>query len=242
MATQLLFLVKNSDDVDVARFVLSNLADPANKGDCLSYMFSQIHADARRVFVQLSFLNRIGPSDNSPPAQQLRQYYEIGRFTTNKRLLDFSSIGGIRPQEGLQRLQKEFIKTQLPILIKQQQRQQQEIATIWRDLMKIDDETLIWKMKDPNPLVVLFATQAAGKKRLPVEKECTGLLSHANPTIRQAARQTLIRLGRGVDFGPEPTATAPQIAASIRNWTSWSALQVNADDEDDPTPPTIESK
>jgi hypothetical protein len=119
--------------------------------------------------------------------------------------------------------------------MKQQQKQQQEMANIWRDLMKMENETLIRKMKDPNPLVSLLAIQAAGKKRLPVEKECIGLLTSSNPTMRQAARQTLIRLGRGVDFGPEPSASPQQVAASVRSWTSWSALQTedaeeNADD------------
>jgi hypothetical protein len=229
-----MFLVKNSDDVDVARFVLANLAeapnDPRetfNKDTCAGSIYANTRSEARRVLVQLCLLNNTGQGTYQYTSQAVnaRQSYQIGRFTTSHDLVDFGAAINKREADGLQRLQKEFIKTQLPILMRQQQKQQQEMASVWRYVTKLENETLIRKVKDPDPLVSFLAIQVAGKKRLPVEKQCIGLLSSMNPNIRQAARQTLIRLGRGVDFGPEPTAGPPQIAASVRSWASWASIQ-----------------
>jgi hypothetical protein len=39
------------------------------------------------------------------------------------------------------------------------------------------------------------------------------------------AREALIRLSRGNDFGPQPTATTRQIAQAVQAWRQWLALQ-----------------
>jgi hypothetical protein len=135
-------------------------------------------------------------------------------------------------KDGLLKLQEKMLKQQLQNAIKQQQKQQKEMATTWRYLMKLENETLIRKITDPNPMVCMLATQMAGKKRLPVAKQCIGQLSNANPMIRQTARQTLVILGRSVDFGPEPSATPQQIAASVRSWSAWAAIQTDDPVED----------
>ena len=65
----------------------------------------------------------------------------------------------------------------------------------------------------------------AGQKRLPLEAELIGLLSDPHPQVRQGARQALVRLSRGNDFGPLPTATAKQISQSARSWRQWLHFQ-----------------
>lgn len=223
-----MFLVKNSNDVEVARFVSANLKDPPpNNWECTS-MLDPIRAESMAKVVELSFLKQVP----GPQGQVLRRYYEMGRFSTAYQTPAERDVGLKKHLENLvNKQQQEFLKQQLQNLMKQQKKQQKEMASIWRDLMKIENETLIRKMRDPNPLVSLLAIQATGRKRLPVEKECIGLLSNVNPTICQAARETLIRLGRGVDFGPEPSATPQQVAASVRSWSSWSALQTDDAEE-----------
>lgn len=130
------------------------------------------------------------------------------------------------------KLQQTHAKEQLQKAVKKEAlQQQQEMASIWRELMKIDNAIVIRKMNNPDPVISIVAIQVAAKKRLPVEKECIALLASANPKVRQAARQTLVRLGRSVDFGPEPTATPQQIAASVRSWSSWADIQTEEPDE-----------
>lgn len=119
------------------------------------------------------------------------------------------------------------VREQMDTMMKQQKEMQQ----LHRDLMKLDDATLRAKISEDNPLVRMLAIQVAGKKRLPVEKDLIGLLADPYPLVRQAARQSLVRLARSTDFGPEPTATGPQIAMSVRNWNAWLALQQDAPDD-----------
>ena len=149
----------------------------------------------------------------------------------------------LEQQKKFAKMQEGILKHQLQEAIKKQQKQQQEFASALRYLMKLENETLIRKVRDPDPLVSFLAIQVAGKKRLPVEKECIGLLNSINPSLRQAARQTLIRLGRGVDFGPEPTAGPPQIALSVRGWSSWAAIQTEEPiEEPERQPPPVIAK
>lgn len=234
-------MVKNSNDPDVARYVIANLRDNPAALSCVRFMIKNLCKDAQRQLVQLSFndpgyLQR--HVDNPQLGTILTKKFEhepIKPMTFMMAQQDFLKKRDElfkKQGENMMKLQQELMKQQLQFLIKQQQKQQQEMATIWGDLLKLDNEILIRKMNDPNPMVALLAVQVAGKKRLPVEKECIELLSSAYPPMRQAARQTLIRLGRGVDFGPEPSATSQQIAASTRSWTSWSNLQTVDQEEE----------
>jgi hypothetical protein len=100
-----------------------------------------------------------------------------------------------------------------------------EYAQLLRDLAKDGLERIASKLKDEQPLVRWLAVQVAGRKRLPLERELIGLLSDPEPLVRQAAREALMRLSRGNDFGPLPTATAKQITQSLRAWRQWHSLQ-----------------
>ena len=212
--------------------MLINLQYDSKVPHCFRVALDETRSEAQRSLIQLTFFNQV-PATQVP---SLRRYFELGKITPP----DFAKMLK-RRDEDLKKLQKDFVKEQLQSFVKQQQQQQRELASIWRDLMKIEDETLIRKMNDPNPMVSMMAIQVAGKKRLPVEKEAIGLLSSVNPAVRQAARQTLMRLGRGVDYGPDATASPQQVALSMRNWNSWLDVQGTADEEDDYDPPRTKS-
>lgn len=192
---------------------------------------SDVRDDAQSTLLQLCFLDRLP----GPGGQSIRQNNQLSKVLQNYIYPDNREL--IRTewekiQKGVQDLKNEALKQQLKNNVKRMLKQQQEMAAIWRDLIKIDDAILIRKMRNPDPVISLIAIQLAGKKRLPVEKECIVLLGSTNPSIRQAARQTLIRLGRSVDFGPEPTATPQQITASVRSWSNWSAIQTEEPPEE----------
>ncbi len=256
MGAQLTFLVRNSNDPEVAAYVAAKL-DPANLAwsigntptvvpwdeghGCLWEVIAGIKKEATTRLV--------GHCLTSPTASP--QARLILKQRTGKILVTYA--GGIAPTtpgdpsgqiteflngrrkdmlKGVQGAQKNFLNGLLETTIKRQQKEQQEMAQIWRDLMKIDNDILIHKMSDHDPVIAQLAIQVAGKKRLPVEKECIALLKHANPTTRQTARQTLVRLARGVDCGPDPSANAQLISASIRSWSSWAAMQTDEPPEE----------
>ena len=64
-----------------------------------------------------------------------------------------------------------------------------------------------------------------GRKQPHMEDLLIGLLTDDQPQVREAARQSLIRLGRSTDFGTAPTATPQQRVQSMQALQTWLGLQ-----------------
>jgi hypothetical protein len=94
-----------------------------------------------------------------------------------------------------------------------------------RQLAEEGTDAIALKLHDEQPLVRWLAVQVAGRQRLPLEGYLIDLLSDPAPLVRDAARQALIRLSRGNDFGPPRNATAAQVAEAVRAWRQWYDLQ-----------------
>ncbi len=77
-----------------------------------------------------------------------------------------------------------------------------------------------------------MAIQVVRIKRHSYEKELIDLLSDASPDIRQAARQALVRLARGADFGPKLKANRAERDYAQHCWRRWWAVQDNNPDFD----------
>jgi hypothetical protein len=73
----------------------------------------------------------------------------------------------------------------------------------------------------------LAAAKAIGKKGLPLGAELIELLKDADPDVRQAARGSLVKLGKGADFGPEKDAKDGERDAAIAQWKEWWAKQAS---------------
>ena len=43
--------------------------------------------------------------------------------------------------------------------------------------------------------------------------------------VRQAAHQSLVRLNRGIDLGPDADASEAERSAAIKKWREWWAKQ-----------------
>jgi hypothetical protein len=69
------------------------------------------------------------------------------------------------------------------------------------------------------------AAQVAGSRRLKLGSELIELLNDPDPGVRQAARQALVSLSRGQDYGPEATATESERAEAMRRWGQWWSRQ-----------------
>jgi hypothetical protein len=93
------------------------------------------------------------------------------------------------------------------------------------DLARVSPEGLRSKLSDQNPEMRWMAIQVAGVKRYPMESDLIGLLSDQDNSVRQAARQALIRISRGNDFGPAVKANKTERQRSISRWKQWWALQ-----------------
>ena len=111
---------------------------------------------------------------------------------------------------------------------------QKMVELVVLDMWKASKKELIEKLRDPNPLIRWFAAEILSRKQIHVEKELIPLLNDPFPQIRIAARQALVRLGRGTDFGPSTKASKTEIKQAMARWTEWLAMQ-------DPILPSLNS-
>jgi hypothetical protein len=102
--------------------------------------------------------------------------------------------------------------------------QAQRLARILlvRHLSRIGGKTLREALKADQIQVRIAAAQVVGAKRLKYGQELIDLLNDPDAGVRQAARQALVRLARGlVDYGPGPVGGEAERAEAARRWQTW---------------------
>jgi hypothetical protein len=77
------------------------------------------------------------------------------------------------------------------------------------------------KLKDDRAEVRAAAARTVAARGLHYGSELIDLLTDSDKGVRQAARQALVRLSRGQDFGPEPGASEDDVAVAVRDWSAW---------------------
>ena len=241
-----MFLVKNSNDPAVAIHALQYVQPNPKMDYCLKSMVTDFRRGLTRHLVALTSDTTYAferQSERAPlasitlrnlPLEMEQASRQSNLMKKQREIIEQQHVLMAQHQKKAQKLQEEFMKQQLQHSLNQQQKQQLDMAMSWRELLKLEDAVLRRRLTDANPLVRMLAVQMAGRRWLPVEKEAIALLADPNPPIRQAAWQTLVRLARGADFGPEPTATGPQIAMSRQHWNHWLSLQQDVPEERQP--------
>jgi hypothetical protein len=101
-----------------------------------------------------------------------------------------------------------------------------ETRTLARELLlkrlaKLETAGLRAKLRDDKSEIRAGAAQVVGEKRLRLGSELIELLQDDEASVRRAAREALVRLARGTDFGPEPSASDDERAEAVRNWQAW---------------------
>jgi hypothetical protein len=77
------------------------------------------------------------------------------------------------------------------------------------------------KLKDDRAELRASAARVSGTKGYRLNDELIGLLADLEPEVRQAARQALVRLSRGQDFGPDTDADDAGRDKAVRQWRAW---------------------
>jgi hypothetical protein len=94
-----------------------------------------------------------------------------------------------------------------------------------QQIVNSDPEALRRKINDDRSMVRLAAVQVIAGRRFHLEGDLIGRLGDPSNGVAQAARQSLVRLARGTDFGPPPKAKKSARDRSIALWKSWLDLQ-----------------
>ena len=114
-------------------------------------------------------------------------------------------------------------------------------ATILKEMDKYDRATLNEKMRDGNATTRWLAIQSVLMRRLHCEEELLNRLKDPMLYNRSAARDALVRVTRGADFGPSlpagatPVMTARAQEEAIAGWRQWLKYQ-------DETPPGVNGR
>jgi hypothetical protein len=87
-----------------------------------------------------------------------------------------------------------------------------------KQLERQNPDQLKTLLKDESPELRAAAARAIGNKNLALASELIELLRDLEPAVQQAARQSLVRLAKGVDYGPEPSADSAAREAAIERW------------------------
>jgi hypothetical protein len=105
------------------------------------------------------------------------------------------------------------------------QKERELLEALLRQLLRENPDVLRERLTDRNPAIRFLTIQAIARRRLPLERALIERLVDRDPAVIQAARAALVRLGRGVDFGPAAKATRTQRYKAVERWTEWLALQ-----------------
>ncbi len=94
-------------------------------------------------------------------------------------------------------------------------------ALLAKHLGRQPASTLTLQLHHDQAEVRAAAARAAAGRRPPLGNELIALLEDPEESVRQAARQSLLQLGRGLDYGPQPGASTSQRAQAVQQWRSW---------------------
>jgi hypothetical protein len=108
------------------------------------------------------------------------------------------------------------------------QDQKDLLELLVQQLLNEKPEVLRENLRHANPTVRWLSIQVIARRWLPLQRDLLLCLEDKVPEVVQAARQALVRLGRGTDFGPSLTATAVQHRRAVERWQTWLAMQTEA--------------
>lgn len=94
-----------------------------------------------------------------------------------------------------------------------------------RHLSRQEAALIKTKLKDERAEVRRAAVLVAGLKDPRLAGDVIDLLADSDAGVRAAARQTLLRLSRGLDLGPAPNATEAEQKEAVRRWREWWSRQ-----------------
>jgi hypothetical protein len=94
-----------------------------------------------------------------------------------------------------------------------------------RVMDNLDSAALEKRFKDERAEVRAAAARLAGGRSLRFADALIGLLADSDETVNESARQSLVRLSRGKDFGPTAGASESDRKKAAQQWRAWLSGQ-----------------
>ncbi len=139
---------------------------------------------------------------------------------------------GTRLEQFLMELERRAAPKVIAALGAHMRHKDKQIQTLSQNLLlkhlyRQPVNTLKETLKDDLPEVRAVGAYLIGYKSLPWGSELIQLLNDQSPMVRQSARGSLVRLSRGLDFGPRPNSSDTERQFAIRNWSQWWKQQTS---------------
>jgi hypothetical protein len=160
---------------------------------------------------------------------------EVGKPPRSMTVAELASAAGSERGPRLKQILTELEKRQGPKVLEaigaaaaasyDKDIQQHARGLLDRHLGRQPAATVKAQLKHDRPEVRAAAARTVGKRGLRYGAELIELLTDSEADVRQAARQALVRLSRGQDYGPQPGASEQDVSAAVEWWQSWWARQ-----------------
>lgn len=76
-------------------------------------------------------------------------------------------------------------------------------------------------LRHPDPMYRFAGALAIGNRKQPMQEELIGLLEDEDVCVQQMARQSLVKLSNGQDFGPLPGCACKDQEDAMQQWRDW---------------------
>jgi hypothetical protein len=92
---------------------------------------------------------------------------------------------------------------------------------LYKHLSRQKEPIIKASLRDDRVEVRVAAARVAGEKKMRLGDELIDLLTDDDAAVREAAHQALIRLNKGADLGPKPTASETERSEAVQKWRAW---------------------
>jgi hypothetical protein len=98
-------------------------------------------------------------------------------------------------------------------------------SLLTRHLSRLGMDALKKKLDDERIEVRAAAARAAGTKAMYLAEELVSLLRDDNAEVRKAAHESLVKLNKGSDYGPEENVSEGVREEAVKKWQAWLVKQ-----------------
>jgi hypothetical protein len=221
IARKLSRIFAGTQDVDLLDFARENIGSGVtahrhmNALKDLRLLCSIRKAQIQRVNLALGFR----PGQKGP-----------GQMTVEQLATAVSTERGLRQRAVLVELEKrsgERVLNTLGVAAASYEPDVQRLSRelLFRHLKRQSAKKVRDALKSDQAQVRIAAAKVIASRRLKYGGDLIELLNDSDAGVRQAARQALVSLSRGQDYGPEASASESERAEAVRRWGEWWSKQ-----------------
>lgn len=220
---KLVSLLRSSDDPQLLDFARENIGLGIDKSPHLGIIKDlRVMCMLRKREVMAK-----GVATKTPPKEPMPSS-PLAKMTLGDLAKAAASERGSKLKDILTELEGRQGDLALSTLIAHTTFYETEVQQLARDLLvkhlgRQSTTVVKEKLKDEKPEVRLAAARAAGEKGMRLGAELIELLDDKQVDVQQAARQALVKLAKGTDYGPDKNASDNERAAAVKQWQAWWA-------------------